>query len=86
MEIFSSPFEEPCFGFTMRAFFLFYLVFMFTTSSKNCSNNKLIEQPHRYLNRKSLSLLASHLLNAAMMSAVITCILQSKVREANTKK
>ena len=48
MEIFSSPFEEPYFGFTRRAFFVFYFVFMFTTSSKNCSNNKLIEQPHRY--------------------------------------
>ena len=25
-----------------------YIVMLFTTSSKNCSNNKLIEQPHRY--------------------------------------
>ena len=48
MEMFSSPFEEPYFGFTRRAFFVFYFVFMFTTSSKNFSNNKLIEQPHMY--------------------------------------
>ena len=46
MEIFSSRIEEPYFGFTMPLYF--YLVYMFTTSSKNCSNNKLIEQPHRY--------------------------------------
>ena len=46
MEIFSSRIEEPYFGFTRPSYF--YLVFMFTTSSKNCSNKKLIEQPHRY--------------------------------------
>ena len=46
MEIFSSRIQEPYFGFT-RPLYL-YLVFMFTTSSKNCSNNKLIEQTHRY--------------------------------------
>ena len=46
METFSSRIEEPYFGFT-RPLYL-YLVFMFTTSSKNCGNNKLIEQPHRY--------------------------------------
>ena len=47
MEICSSRIEEPYFGFTRPLYV--YLVFMFTTSSKNCSNNKLIEQPHRYL-------------------------------------
>ena len=46
MEIFSSRIEEPYFGFT-RPLYL-YVVYMFTASSKNCSNNKLIEQPHRY--------------------------------------
>ena len=46
MEIFSSRIEEPYFGFTRPSYF--YLVFMFATSSKNCSNKKLIEQPHRY--------------------------------------
>ena len=46
MEIFSSRIEEPYFGFTRPLFF--YLVYMFTTSSKNCSNNKMFEQPHRY--------------------------------------
>ena len=37
-----------------QGLYIFYFVFMFTTSSKNCSNNKLIEQPHRYYCHKKV--------------------------------
>ena len=42
----AAELRNKYFGFTRPSYY--YLVFMFTTSSKNCSNKKLIEQPHRY--------------------------------------
>ena len=72
MEIFSSRIEEPHFGFTRPLYF--YPVFMFTTSSKNCSNNKLIELPHRYYCYKKVHFQPEKF--------IIICITSTKLNDA----
>ena len=72
MKIFSSRIEQPYFGFTRPLYV--YLVFMFTTSSKNCSNNKLIEQPHRYYCYKKV--------HFQQGKFIIICITSTKLNDA----